>query len=107
MSSLPSPRKHEAPSREPSTPVATRSLIGISELDSRIQEQIAEYESIKHFHVVLWRDRPDATGCNWNARIERIQGNASDCSWWDVVPRMRERFNLNIAPTDGRTGRRP
>jgi hypothetical protein len=52
----------------------TRELIGISELDSRIQEQIAEYGSIKSFHIVLWRDAPDA-GCNWNAHIERVQGN--------------------------------
>jgi hypothetical protein len=37
------------PSRglEPSTPVATRSLIGISELDSRLQDQIAEYGRMK------------------------------------------------------------
>lgn len=72
-----------------------RSLIGISELDSRIQEQIAEYGSIKSFHIVLWRDALDATGCNWNAHIERVQGNElSDLSWWDVVPQMRLRFNL-------------
>jgi hypothetical protein len=85
--------KDDPPRQQSEAPVA-RSLIGISELDSRIQEQIADYESIKHFHVVLWRDHPDATGYNWNARIERIQGNASDCSWWNVVPQMRERFNL-------------
>lgn len=73
----------------------TRELIGISELDSRIQEQIAEYGSIKSFQIVLWRDAPDATGCNWNAHIERVQGNElSDLSWWDVVSQMRLRFNL-------------
>ena len=95
MSSLPSPNKEAALSRESSTAVATRSLIGISELDSRIQEQIAEHGSVKDFHVVLWREIPDGTGCNWNARIERVNGNgSSDSRWWDVVPQMRERFNL-------------
>jgi hypothetical protein len=94
MNPLSWPNKDDALSQESSTPIATRSLIGISELDSRIQEQLAEFESITHFRVVLWRDRSDATGCNWNARIERMQGNAGDCSWWGVVPQMRERFNL-------------
>jgi hypothetical protein len=71
-----------------------RSLIDISALDSRVQEEVANYGSVKDFHVVLWRQDKDASGCNWNARIERIQGDSSDCSWWDVVPQMRERFNL-------------
>jgi hypothetical protein len=46
------------------------------------------------FHIVLWRQDPDTTGCNWNAHIERIRGSLTDSSWWDVVPQMRERFNL-------------
>jgi hypothetical protein len=33
--------------------------------------------------VVLWRQDPDATGCNWNARIDRIRGSSSSgSSWW-------------------------
>lgn len=73
-----------------------RSLIDIGALDVRVQEQVAKYGSVKDFHVVLWREDPDATGCNWNARIERIRGGSLiDSSWWDVVPQMRERFNLN------------
>jgi hypothetical protein len=96
MSSLSSPNKHEAPSREPSTPVATRSLIGISELDSRIQDQIADYGSIKDFKVMLWRQPPDDTGSNWDARIYRIRGDgAADSRWWVLVPQLRERFNLS------------
>ncbi len=84
----------DRPGQQSEAPV-TRSLIGISELDSRIQEQIAEYGSIKSFQIVLWRDAPDATGCNWNARIDRLRGDSSsDASWWSVVPQMRERFNL-------------
>jgi hypothetical protein len=72
-----------------------RSLIDITALDSRIQEQIAQYGSIKDFHVVLWRQEPDATGCNWNAHIERVRGRgSSDLTWWDVVPQMRERYSL-------------
>jgi hypothetical protein len=44
---------------------------------------------------VLWRQEPDADGCNWNARIECVRGrHLNDCSWWDVVPQMRERFKL-------------
>ena len=51
-------------------------------------------EPPKDFHILLWRQDPDATGCNWNAHIERIRGSFTDSSWWDVVPQMRERFNL-------------
>jgi hypothetical protein len=95
MNSLLSPNKHEAPSRESPTQVATRSLIGIGELDSRIQDQIAEYGSIKDFKVMLWRQPPDPTGSNWDARIYRIRGDsATDSRWWVLVPRLRERFNL-------------
>ena len=85
----------DLPRRESSEAFVVRSLIDISALDSRIQEQIAKYGSIKDFHVVLWRNESDAAGCNWNARIGRFQGNgSSDSSWWDVVPQMRECFNL-------------
>ena len=79
-------------SREAST---ARSLLDIGALDTRLQEQVAKYGSAKEFHVVLWRQEPDKTGCNWNARIERVAGSAvDDTTWWDVVPQMRERFNL-------------
>ena len=75
-----------------------RSLLDISTLDSRVQEEIAKYGTIKEFQVVLWRQEPDTTGCNWNARIEYIgrkrAADARDLTWWDVVPQMRERFNL-------------
>lgn len=71
-----------------------RSMIDVVALDAQLEEQLAKNSSLKDFKVVLWRQEPDQTGCNWNARIERIQGNASDCRWWDVVPQMRERFNL-------------
>jgi len=67
-------------------------------LDSRVQEEIAKYGTIKEFQVVLWRQEPDTTGCNWNARIEYIgrkrAADSRDLTWWDVVPQMRERFNL-------------
>lgn len=96
MTPLPSPSKHDAPSLAPSTPVATRLLIGISELDSRIQDQIAEYGSIKDFKVKLWRQAPDSTGSNWDARIYRVRGDsATDSRWWVLVPQLRERFNLS------------
>src|SRR4030081_3155556 len=96
MNPFPSPSKHDAPSLAPSTPVATRSLIGISELDSRIQDQIADYGSTKDFKVMLWRQPPDGTGSNWDARIYRIRGDsATDSRWWVLVPQLRERFNLS------------
>jgi hypothetical protein len=76
-----------------------RSLLDISTLDSRVQEEIAKYGTIKEFQVVLWRQEPDTTGCNWNARIEYIgrkrAADSRDLTWWDVVPQMRERFNLS------------
>jgi hypothetical protein len=73
-----------------------RSLIDISSLDVQVQEQVAKHGSVKDFHVALWRQDPDESGCNWNAHIERMRGgSSSDLSWWEVVPEMRERFNLN------------
>ena len=81
--------------RQQSEPLVTRALIGISELDSRIQDRITEYGSIKNFKVMLWRQDPDATGSNWDARIYRINGDgADDSSWWTLIPQMREGFNL-------------
>jgi hypothetical protein len=72
-----------------------RALLDIGALDTQIQRRIAQHGSVKDFSVVLWRDEPDATGCNWNARIERVEGSRSDdSSWWGLVPQMRARFNL-------------
>jgi hypothetical protein len=71
-----------------------RSLIDIVALDLQLEEQLAKHASLKDFKLVVWRQEPDTTGCNWNARIERLKGDASDRSWWDVVPTMRKRFNL-------------
>jgi hypothetical protein len=74
----------------------SRTQIDIVTLELRLKEEVAKHGSIRDFHVMLWRCNPDATGCNWNARIERVRGrNSSDAkSWWDVVPQMRVRFNL-------------
>lgn len=75
--------------------VVARSLLDISELDSRVQEEIAKYGSVKDFHIVLWRQEPDRTESNWNAHIQRVNGSPLDTfTWWDVVPEMRARFNL-------------
>ena len=72
-----------------------RSLIDIVALDLQLEEQLAKHASLKVFKLVVWRQEPDTTGCNWNARIDRLRGDSSsDTSWWDVVPQMRERFNL-------------
>ena len=64
-----------------------RSLIDIAALDSRIQEQIAEYGSCKDFHLVLWRQKEDAAGCNWNAHIERIRGDPASEGSHQSAPR--------------------
>jgi hypothetical protein len=77
-------------------PHLQRELIGIGELDSRLQEQIVEYGGIKQFRFSVWRDESDPTGCNWNARIDRIAGDwTNDSGWWDAVPQLRDRFNLS------------
>jgi hypothetical protein len=93
-----SPTKDDSP-RQQSEALVDRSLIDITALDLRIQEQVAKYGSLKDFKIVLWRQESDATGSNWNARIERVghmrRSSSSDLTWWDVVPQMRERFNLN------------
>ncbi len=80
---------------QPSRTFLARSLIDIGALDARIQEQIAKYGNLKDFTIAVWRQELDAINCNWNARIERVQGDSSsDSSWWHIVPLMRERFNL-------------
>jgi hypothetical protein len=72
-----------------------RQLVGVGELDARLQDQLAEFESLKWFPTTVWRDEPDPPGCNWNPRLERIKGTeSSDLSWWNVVPQMRGRFKL-------------
>jgi len=85
------PRSRQQPPRA----FLARSLIDIATLDVRIQEQVAKHGSLKDFAIAVWRQEIDAINCNWNARIERLQGDSSsDSSWWDIVPLMRERFNL-------------
>jgi hypothetical protein len=69
-------------------------MLDMVALDFRIEEELAKHGNLKDFKVVLWRQEPDATGCNWNARIERLRGDSNDSSWWDLVPQLRERFNL-------------
>ena len=75
-----------------------RELLNMAALDLRIEDEISKYGILKDFHVVLWRQEPDASGCNWNARIERIgrtrPADSNDLTWWDVVPQLREQFNL-------------
>jgi hypothetical protein len=81
--------------QQPPRAFLARSLIDIAALDVRIQEQVAKYGSLKDFTIAVWRQELDAINCNWNARIECLQGDSSnDSSWWNIVPLMRERFNL-------------
>jgi hypothetical protein len=51
-----------------------RFLIDIVALDLQMEEQLAKHASLKDFKLVVWRQEPDTTGCNWNARIERLRG---------------------------------
>ena len=72
-----------------------RSLIDRTALNSRLREQVANYGNLKDFHIMLWRQEPDAGECNWNAHIRCVRGSGlSDSSWWDVVPKLRKRFDL-------------
>ena len=81
--------------QQPPRTFLARSLIDIAALDLRIQEQVAKYGNLKDFTIAEWRLELDAINCNWDARIERFQGDgSSDSSWSDIVPLMRERFNL-------------
>jgi hypothetical protein len=81
--------------RESFATFPSRQLVGIGELDSRLEGEIVQYGSIKAFRITMWREAPDETGCNWNARIDYLKGTKSnDSSWWDVVPQLRQRFNL-------------
>ena len=57
-----------------------RSLIDIGSLDLRVQEEVAEHGSMKDFSLALWRQDPDSTGCNWNARIRPTRANAATIS---------------------------
>lgn len=72
-----------------------RALIDIGSLDQRVQDQVAKHGNVKDFALALWRQEPDWTGCNWNARIRRTRGTNGDPSWREVVGDMRQRFNLN------------
>ena len=72
-----------------------RSTLDMVALDLLLEGELAKHGSLKDFKVALWRQASDATGCNWNARIDRLRGDgANDSRWWGVVPQMRERFNL-------------
>jgi hypothetical protein len=57
-----------------------RSLIDIITLDSRIEEEISKCGTLKDFHIVVWLQEPDADGCNWNARVDRVLGDGSSDS---------------------------
>ena len=95
MSSLPISSNDKLSRQMALATFPARSLLDIGTLDVRIQERLAKFGSIKEFQIVLWRDTPDATGCNWNARIKRLRDSApTDLRWWDVIAQMRESFNL-------------
>jgi hypothetical protein len=69
--------------------------LDLDRLDERIEEEISKYGTLKDFRIVVWLQEPDEKGCNWNGRIERVRGSTSqDVSWWDVLPQLRERYNL-------------
>jgi hypothetical protein len=78
--------------------VFARTLLDIGALDARMQEAVASHGSPKDYRVALWRQEPDETGCNWDARLARLARNpgehSRDLTCWDVVPQLRERFNL-------------
>jgi hypothetical protein len=72
-----------------------RLVLDLVALDQRLEDELVKYGPLKEFKVVLWRQEPDATGCNWMGRIERLDGSTSlDVSWSEVLPQLRERYNL-------------
>ena len=72
-----------------------RSLIDIGALDALLQEALGKVATATDFQVAVWRQEPDATGCNWDARFERIsRTDSADKRWWEVVPEFRTRFNV-------------
>ena len=72
-----------------------RSLIDIGALDMYLQEALGKVARGTDFQVAVWRQTPDAAGCNWNARFEPIERTESeDKRWWNVVPDLRARFNV-------------
>jgi hypothetical protein len=72
-----------------------RSVIDIGALDLKLQEQILTLGSLKDFHILLWQHEPDASGCNWNASIERVKERLSAPPIGDqLIPRLRTLFNL-------------
>lgn len=74
-----------------------RTSIDMVALELRLEEELGKkHARVKDFHVTLYRQEPDAGGCNWNARIECVRGRRlNDCSWWDIVPQLQERFTLS------------
>ena len=72
-----------------------RSLIDIGALDTLLQEALGKVACGTDFHLTVWQQKLDATGCNWNAHFERIgRTDSTDIRWWAVVPLLRATTNL-------------
>jgi hypothetical protein len=52
--------------------------VDINTLDEQIQQEICKYGTLKDFRVVVCRQEPDGTGCNWRGRIERVIFRGAD-----------------------------
>ena len=81
-----------------------RDSVDIGKLDALVQEALANYCSVNGFSLTVWRDKGDPSGCNWNGRLEPLPKCAAvDTGWWDVIPRLRERYNLAPIRKDDRS----
>ena len=73
-----------------------RVLADMATLDTRLQEELAKIAPCSDFQLTVWQQKPDKSGCNWNAHFKRIRNEASqDTRWWDVVPKLRATTNLD------------
>lgn len=70
------------------------SIVDINTLDQLLRDELDKLESATHFSLALWRKPPNGNGANWDAKVRRIQGNAANTAWWDVVPRLRRIYAL-------------
>jgi hypothetical protein len=76
--------------------VTKRACVDMGKLDALVQQELAVLSPVTGFSLTLWRDLAQSDGCNWNARLEPLpKCTAVDTRWWDVIPKLRSRYNLD------------
>jgi len=73
-----------------------RACVNMGKLDALVQQELAVLTPVTGFSLTLWRDLPESGGCNWNGRLQPLpKCTAADTGWWDVIPKLRSRYNLD------------